>query len=338
MALYSRAKIEQNVTADALLQNPRSRSLHSRRRAGLMSRMFGKRKGRTRRMSYYDQVAEAAAFVNGSAGAVEPQVGIVLGSGLGAAAEAVEDPAIVPYCGDSRTFRNPPSRAIPAASWRACSAARRWPSCRGAFTSTKATRRARSRFPCACWARWESRAVVLTNAAGGILPGLHVGELVVLSRPHQPDGLESAERAERAALRDSRRAPGLRFFDMTEAYSWPLRALAKEAAREEGFALEEGVYLATPGPSFETPAEIRAFRALGATLVGMSTVPETIVARHMGIEVLGISCVTNLAAGLGTKPLSHEEVSETGRWVEKRLAELLKRVAPRLAERADLEE
>ena len=85
-----------------------------------------------------------------------------------------------------------------------------------------------------------------------------------------------------------RKGAGLRFFDMTEAYSRRLRALAKEAAKEEGFELEEGVYLATPGPSFETPAEIRAFRTLGATLVGMSTVPETIVARHMGIEVLGI--------------------------------------------------
>jgi purine-nucleoside phosphorylase len=124
---------------------------------------------------------------------------------------------------------------------------------------------------------------------------------------------------------------------MTQAYSHALRALAKAEAREDGFALEEGVYLATPGPSFETPAEIRAFRALGATLVGMSTVPETIVARHMGIEVLGISCVTNLAAGLGTKSLSHDEVTETGRQVESRLAGFLKRLAPRIAERAKLE-
>ncbi len=135
----------------------------------------------------------------------------------------------------------------------------------------------------------------------------------------------------------SRPGAGLRFFDMTEAYSRPLRRLAKEAAYEEGFTMEEGVYLATPGPSFETPAEIRAFRALGATLVGMSTVPETIVARHMGIEVLGISCVTNLAAGLNTKPLSHEEVSETGRWVESRLAGLLKRLTPRIVERIEAE-
>jgi purine-nucleoside phosphorylase len=135
----------------------------------------------------------------------------------------------------------------------------------------------------------------------------------------------------------ARPGAGLRFFDMTEAYSKALRAMAAEAALEEGFSIAEGVYLATPGPSFETPAEIRAFRTLGATLVGMSTVPETIVARHMGIEVLGISCVTNLAAGLGATPLSHLEVQETGRMVERRLAGLLKRLAPRIAARANEE-
>jgi purine-nucleoside phosphorylase len=122
----------------------------------------------------------------------------------------------------------------------------------------------------------------------------------------------------------------LRFFDMTEAYSKPLRALAQKAAKEEKFELDEGVYLAVSGPSYETPAEIRAFRALGATLVGMSTVPETIVARHMGIEVLGISCVTNLAAGLGAKPLDHAEVAEIGRQVEHRFARLLQRLMPKI--------
>jgi purine-nucleoside phosphorylase len=122
----------------------------------------------------------------------------------------------------------------------------------------------------------------------------------------------------------------LRFPDMTEAYSKPLRALAHQAAKEEEFELVEGVYLAVSGPSYETPAEIRAFRALGASLVGMSTVPETIVARHMGIEVLGISCVTNLAAGLGAKPLSQQEVIETGRQVERQFARLLQRLVPKI--------
>ena len=121
---------------------------------------------------------------------------------------------------------------------------------------------------------------------------------------------------------------GQRFFDMSEAYSGRLRLLAHEAARAMEFRLDEGVYLSVLGPSFETPAEIRAFRTLGADLIGMSTVQETIVARQMGIEVLGISCVTNLAAGLQAEPLSHEEVMETGRAVEKQLAGLLTRLVP----------
>ena len=124
---------------------------------------------------------------------------------------------------------------------------------------------------------------------------------------------------------------------MTEAYSKRLRQLAIQAADEEGQTLAEGTYLAVSGPSFETPAEIRAYRTLGATLVGMSTVPETIVARHMGIEVLGISCVTNLAAGLSPAPLSHTEVFETGRQVERKLAGLLERVATWIAALVDAE-
>jgi purine-nucleoside phosphorylase len=110
-----------------------------------------------------------------------------------------------------------------------------------------------------------------------------------------------------------------------------LRALAKKAAAEEGFALDEGVYLALSGPSFETPAEIRAFRSWGATLVGMSTVPETIVARHMGINVLALSCVTNMAAGLSSTPLSHVDVIETGKKVDQLLARLLRRIVPSMA-------
>ncbi len=180
------------------------------------------------------------------------------------------------------------------------------------------------------------RAVVLTNAAGGIQAGYHVGQLVTLADHIKMMGWNplTGSNEPRFAVKPG---AGLRFFDMTEAYSKALRAMAAEAAREEGFTLEEGVYLATPGPSFETPAEIRAFRTLGATLVGMSTVPETIVARHMGIEVLGISCVTNLAAGLGATQLSHLEVQETGRMVERRLAGLLERLAPRIAAKVEPE-
>jgi purine-nucleoside phosphorylase len=178
------------------------------------------------------------------------------------------------------------------------------------------------------------RVVVLTNAAGGIKQGYQIGQLVALADHINLMGwnpLIGPNEPRFACVPGA----GLRFFDMTEAYSKALRGLAREAASAEGFDLEDGVYLATPGPSFETPAEIRAFRTMGATLVGMSTVPETIVARHMGIEVLGISCVTNLAAGISEGQLSHAEVFEAGRKVEHRLAGLLKRLAPRLAAHVD---
>jgi purine-nucleoside phosphorylase len=174
------------------------------------------------------------------------------------------------------------------------------------------------------------RAIVLTNAAGGIDESYRVGQFVTLADHINLMGFNPLVGPNEPRF-GFRPGSGLRFFDMTEPYSKTLRALAHEAAAAEGFEIPEGVYIAVSGPSFETPAEIRAFRTLGATLVGMSTVPETIVARHMGIEVLAISCVTNLAAGLGSKPLSHEEVFESGRRVEARLAHLFERLLPKIA-------
>jgi len=185
-------------------------------------------------------------------------------------------------------------------------------------------------FPMRVLGAFGIQSVILTNAAGGIQKGYRLGQLVALSDHINLMGWNPlvGPNESRFAMRPG---AGLRFFDMTEAYSMALRTLAQEAAKDEGFALAEGVYLAVSGPSYETPAEIRAFRTLRATLVGMSTVPETIVARHMGIEVLGLSCVTNIAAGLGATPLSHQEVFETGRMVEHRLARLLQRLMPRIA-------
>jgi purine-nucleoside phosphorylase len=179
------------------------------------------------------------------------------------------------------------------------------------------------------------RTVVLTNAAGGIAEGYQIGQLIVLADHINLMGFNPLIGPNEPRFGIQPRA-GLRFFDMTEAYSKHLRILAHEAAASEGFELGEGVYLAVSGPSFETPAEIRAFRSMGATLVGMSTVPETIIARHMGIEVLGISCVTNLAAGLGATQLSHQEVFETGRKVEHRLARLFERLIPRIADHLEI--
>ena len=286
-------------------------------------------------MGHYEQVAEAAAFLKSRLGALAPQVGIVLGSGLGAVADAVADPVIIPY----NEIPHFPQSTVEGHSGRIVAGLLGDAPVivmQGRVHFYEGYSPQQVTFPMRVLGLSGVRAVVLTNAAGGIQPGLHVGQLVVLADHINLMGWNPLNGPNEPRFAVYAGA-GLRFFDMTEAYSSALRQLAKEAAVEEGFKLDDGVYLATPGPSFETPAEIRAFRALGATLVGMSTVPETIVARHMGIEVLGISCVTNLAAGLGTTPLSHEEVNETGRWVEKRLTELLQRLTPGIAKRVELE-
>jgi purine-nucleoside phosphorylase len=291
------------------------------------------------KMTYYDQVQEAVEDLEWRLDALRPRVGIVLGSGLGAAADAVADAVAVAY-GDIPHF---PQSTVEGHSGRLVAGTLGGAPVvlmQGRVHAYEGYSPREVTFPMRVLGALGIRAVVLTNAAGGIAPGLHAGQLVLVADHINMMGWNplAGPNEPRFATRPG---AGLRFFDMTEAYSKRLRELAQEAAREEGFAdeegraLAEGVYLATPGPSFETPAEIRAFRALGATLVGMSTVPETIVARHMGIEVLGISCVTNLAAGMGETPLSHEEVQETGRAVETRLAGLLKRLTPRIAAKVD---
>ena len=283
-------------------------------------------------MDYFDHVLEASDFFKTQFGALRPRVAIVLGSGLGAVAEAVESPVFVPY-GEIPHF---PQSTVEGHSGRIVAGLLggvpvvvmqgRVHFYEG-YTPLEVT------FPMRVLGRLGVRAAVLTNAAGGIRPGMQVGELVLLSDHINALGFNPLIGPNEARFGDGTKT-GLRFFDMTEAYARPLRALAQEAAIAEGFALSEGIYLATPGPSFETPAEVRAFRMMGADLVGMSTVPETIVARHMGIEVLGISCVTNLAAGISPTPLSHQEVFEAGARAQYRLAGLLMRLAPVLAARA----
>lgn len=279
-------------------------------------------------MTYYEQVIAAAALLRNRFGALAPRLGIVLGSGLGAVADALEDPLAVPY-GEIPHF---PQSTVEGHSGRLIAGRLHGVPVavmQGRVHFYEGYTPQQVTFPMRVLGALGVRAVVLTNAAGGIAEGYRRGQLVLLADHINQMGWNPLFGPNEPRFGFGAGA-GLRFFDMTEAYSLRLRVLAREAAREEGFALDEGIYLATPGPSFETPAEIRAFRALGATLVGMSTVPETIVARHMGIEVLGISCVTNLAAGLSPTPLSHEEVSETGRQVERRLAGLLTRLAPRI--------
>jgi purine-nucleoside phosphorylase len=168
------------------------------------------------------------------------------------------------------------------------------------------------------------KRIVLTNAAGGINPVFGTGALVLISDHINLQGANPLVGPNDESL-------GSRFPDMTEAYSGRLRQIAKQAARELEILLFEGVYAAVLGPSYETPAEIRFLRTIGADLVGMSTVSEAIAANYLKMEVLGISCVTNLAAGLSENKLKHEEVLEIGRRVSGTFVQLLQAIMPKLS-------
>jgi purine-nucleoside phosphorylase len=165
--------------------------------------------------------------------------------------------------------------------------------------------------------------MVYTNAAGGINLDYARGALVLVSDHINLQGVNPLQGSNEEEL-------GPRFPDMSDAYDALFRERARAAAAEIGIRLEEGVYAALAGPSYETPAEIRYLRTIGADLVGMSTVPEVIAARHMGVRCLAISCVTNMAAGILPQKISHEEVLETGAAVRGTLVNLLRRLLPRL--------
>jgi purine-nucleoside phosphorylase len=271
----------------------------------------------------FEKATAAAEFV-GRKTESRPKIAIVLGSGLGAFAEQLEGAtaisfAEIPHFPQSTVPGHSGKLVIGKVSGVPVAVMQGRVHAYEGYSSEEVT------FPVRVLGRMGVRTLVLTNAAGGINEGLRQGQLVLIA-----DHINLSGRNPAAGRNDERLGP--RFFDMSEAYSSRLRELAHDAARAMEFRLDEGVYLSVLGPSFETPAEIRAFRTMGADLVGMSTVQETIVARHMGIEVLGISCVTNLAAGIQKEPLSHEEVMETGRAVEAQLAGLLTRLVPMMAE------
>jgi purine-nucleoside phosphorylase len=275
-------------------------------------------------MDYYDQVTEAAAFLQTKLGQLFPKLGIILGSGLGAVADAVAEPVTVPY----DAIPHFPQSTVEGHSGQIVAGLLAGVPVlvlQGRVHFYEGYTPGQVTFPLRVLGALGVQSVILTNAAGGIAEGYSVGQLVAISDHINLMGWNPlvGPNEPRFALRPG---AGQRFTDMTEAYSQCLRNLARQAAAAEGFTLDEGIYLAVSGPSFETPAEIRAFRSMGATLVGMSTVPETIVARHMGMEVLGLSCVTNLAAGLGATLLSHEEVFRAGHLAEQRLAGLLRRI------------
>lgn len=179
-------------------------------------------------------------------------------------------------------------------------------------------------FPVRVLARLGVRSVILTNAAGGVRLSFRPGDLMLISDHINAFGAHPLIGPNEETL-------GPRFPDMSAVYDPALRRIARASARRLKIPLKEGVYLGNPGPSYETPAEIRAYRRLGADAVGMSTVPEALALRHMGVRVLGISTITNMAAGILKKPLDHREVLETTQRVGARFVRLLNEIVPRVA-------
>ena len=266
---------------------------------------------------------EAAQFVLAQT-PLRPKVAVVLGSGLGSFADDMTGAARIPYARIPHFAR---STAVGHAGQLVIGNVAGNPvvAMQGRFHLYEGYPPETVVFPMRTFARLGVRAAVLTNAAGGINLDYGQGRLVVIKDHINLQGQNPLTGAEDARF-------GPRFIDMTEAYSRDYLRIAKAAARKLGIELPEGIYAGLLGPSYETPAEIRYLRAIGADLVGMSTVPEVIAARQMGIKVLAISCVTNMAAGVLDQPLSHEEVLATGKRVSGQFTALLREVIPAIAQ------
>jgi purine-nucleoside phosphorylase len=251
---------------------------------------------------------------------LRPRIGLVLGSGLGTFADSLSKATPIPYA-EIPSF--PRSTAIGHAGRMVVGNAGSVPvaAMQGRVHLYEGYSAQEITFPIRVFARMGIRAVILTNAAGGIDRNYSQGALVLVR-----DHINLQGHNPLVGVNDDRF--GVRFPDMTHAYDKSYRKAAQDEAGKLGMKLHEGVYAALMGPSYETPAEIEYLRRIGADLVGMSTVAEVIAARHMGMKVLAVSCVTNMAAGILDQPLSHAEVMETGERVKGTFEALLRAILP----------
>lgn len=268
-------------------------------------------------MQRIDLAAEKVRAVCGGA-----DVGVILGSGLGAYAERLEDAVRLPYA-EIPGF--PRSTVAGHAGMWCCGTlhGKRVAMMQGRFHYYEGYMMKDVTLPVRVMQRLGVGTLIVTNACGGVNTSFAPGDLMVISDMFSLTGQNPLIGANLDAF-------GPRFPDMSCAFDRELRALAHSCAGELGFSLREGVYAQMTGPSYETPAEIRMLRTLGADAVGMSTVPEVTVARHGGTRVLGIACVTNMAAGILEQPLDHKEVTETAGRVRDRFTALLDAVIARI--------
>ena len=259
----------------------------------------------------------------------KPALGIILGSGLGNFAAHVENPTTIPYA----DIPGWPLSTVQGHSGKlvlGTIAGVHVAVMQGRVHAYEGYGMNEVVFPTRVLALLGCTGLIVTNAAGGINRNYGQGGLVCITDHINLTGTNAALGPNEPRFAVTPDA-GQRFFDMSSAYSYRLRKIARVEAAAQEIPLPEGVYLAVLGPSYETPAEIRAFRTLGADLVGMSTVHEVIVARHMGLEVLGLSLVTNMAAGVMDQPINHEEVMEMGQRAEAQFTSLVKALIPQVA-------
>jgi len=275
------------------------------------------------------RLAEAVKVIQ-SKTALRPVIGLVLGSGLGAFARSMDKATVIPY---AQIPHFPVSTAIGHTGELVIGTKEGVPVAvmAGRVHLYEGYTVEQVVFPIRVLARMGVKTLIMTNAAGSVNVNYHPGELMVIHDHINFMGVNPLAGPNEDAL-------GPRFFDMTEPYDLELASLAEKACAKVGMTVRRGVYIAFIGPSYETSAEIKMARTLGADAVGMSTVPEAIAAAHMGVPVVAVSCITNLAAGLGDKPLTHQEVMEVAAQTYGNLTAVLSEFLPRAAELAPARE
>ncbi|QHW30245.1 purine-nucleoside phosphorylase [Paenibacillus rhizovicinus] len=265
------------------------------------------------------QVREAADYILGKIEA-KPEVGLIMGSGLGILGDYIEDAVVIPYA-DIPHFPLSTVEGHAGELLIGTLSGRTVVLMRGRFHMYEGYGPDLTAFPVRVMKAIGADKLVVTNAAGGVNTAYNPGDLMLIS-----DHINFQGRNPLVGPNDDEL--GVRFPDMSQPYSKRLRQLAADVAKQQGFSLQEGVYIAVLGPSYETPAEIRMMRVLGADAVGMSTVSEVIAANHSGMEVLGISCISNMASGILDQPLSHNEVMETTERVKSQFLGLVTGLIP----------
>jgi len=248
------------------------------------------------------QIKEAARYIEGKT-MTKPEIGLIMGSGLGVLGDYIENASTIPY-DDIPHFPVSTVEGHAGELLIGSFAGRQVVLMRGRFHMYEGYGPELTAFPVRVMKELGASSLLVTNAAGGVNLGYEAGNLMLIS-----DHLNLTGKNPLIGPNDNEL--GVRFPDMSEAYSKRLRSIAKKIAEEQGITLREGIYAGLLGPTYETPAEIKMLRTLGADAVGMSTVAEVIAARHAGMEVVGISCISNMAAGILDQPLSHAEVIET---------------------------